>query len=1174
MKHVTEELIIGKGLKLIIDKQLDKSCFEIRLTIGTDEKCLLHWGVCSGLNEQWRIPPDSIRPEETKSCGPDSVQTPFTKRCLRLRIPVSPDRDKSFSHIVFVLFFPEQDRWDNNNGKNFYISIPGPDESLFSPRQTLDDELGKKEPAFIQNYNLPGHGELVAAVVKEDDLFRLHLVADIPGSLILHWGVAIKNRFEWRLPLESHRPSGSKIVDEKTVQTPFTLDHGTNRLLMEFNEQDAPLGIPFVVHRPDTGEWINSGKGNFFIPINLPTRADTPFETPELSEIAAEIINIETGKNSWALMHRFNLCYDLLDKGPRDAGLLSLLFVWLRFSAIRQLDWQRNFNTKPRELSHAQKRLTIKLASVYRDTDTFARDMARRMISTVGRGGEGDKGQRIRDDILKIMHCHHIKEVTGHFMEEWHQKIHNNATPDDIVICEAYLGFLYSNGDLERFYKILENGGVSKERLKSFERPIVTDPDFNPHIKDGLAHDLENYLRLLKSIHLATDLSSAIESCSHCLDEQVKEQVAFIYHSRDNRGISLVDRVDHITEARRTIIGILGWFSDEYRIRDIIYLDLALEEFLRVVVEQKFHEKMGGDQLRDLIGMVAENLSFSHDCPGLSKCASHWQRLKMISNREREWSLQAISVLERMTHNLGTFIDGCDRLMQSKAEHLGKAFNADSWTISLFTQEIVRGSLAFLLSGLLRRMDPILRKSADLGDWRVISRSETAGRVEIKTLASIQDKKFDPPALIITDTVSGDEEIPDGVVGVVTPAGVDILSHVSVRARNVGVLFATCFSTEIIDELKSFKGRVLNFSIDGSGDVTFEEVREKKGAKKRSVKETAPTPARFRRVKFTKYAISPRDFNVTSVGGKSNHLINLKTRLPDWIHIPRSIAIPFCTCEKVLGHTLNAEFKKQYTSLSKQVAKKPSEILPKLKSAIMALAVPNPLRNNLRDIMKFEKMEWPENWNRLWECIKTVWASKWNERAYWSREKWRIKHSDIRMAVLIQEVVDAEYAFVIHTANPFTGNRAELYAEVVVGLGDILCSGNYPGRAFSFTCRKGKKLIPEVITYPSKGVALRGKGLIIRSDSNGEDLTDYSGAGIYDSMFFEPIKEEILDYTNNPLLWDHGFSRKFLRTITRLGMEIEKIMGRAPQDIEGAYSNGKFYVVQTRPQVGIMNDEL
>src|SRR5204863_1378928 len=132
------------------------------------------------------------------------------------------------------------------------------------------------------------------------------------------------------------------------------------------------------------------------------------------------------------------------------------------FSAIRQLTWQRNYNTKPRELAHAQDRLTNRLAALYA-SQREGRPFLRMMLATIGRGGDG---QRIRDEILQIMHRHHLKEVTGHFLEEWHQKLHNNTTPDDIVICEAYLEFLRSNGNQERYWQTLQAGGVTRERLE------------------------------------------------------------------------------------------------------------------------------------------------------------------------------------------------------------------------------------------------------------------------------------------------------------------------------------------------------------------------------------------------------------------------------------------------------------------------------------------------------------------------------------------------------------------------------------------------------------------------------------------------------------------------------------------------------------------------------------
>lgn len=97
------------------------------------------------------------------------------------------------------------------------------------------------------------------------------------------------------------------------------------------------------------------------------------------------------------------------------------------------------------------------------------------MLSSVGRGGDG---QAIRDEILNIMHRNHIKEVKGTWMEEWHQKLHNNTTPDDVPICEAYLSFLYSNGDNGAYWRSLSDAGITRARLEGFDRPIRCEPHF------------------------------------------------------------------------------------------------------------------------------------------------------------------------------------------------------------------------------------------------------------------------------------------------------------------------------------------------------------------------------------------------------------------------------------------------------------------------------------------------------------------------------------------------------------------------------------------------------------------------------------------------------------------------------------------------------------------------
>lgn len=50
------------------------------------------------------------------------------------------------------------------------------------------------------------------------------------------------------------------------------------------------------------------------------------------------------------------------------------------------------------------------------------------------------------------------------------------------------------------------------------------------------------------------------------------------------------------------------------------------------------------------------------------------------------------------------------------------------------------------------------------------------------------------------------------------------------------------------------------------------------------------------------------------------------------------------------------------------------------------------------------------------------------------------------MAVLVQEIINADYAFVIHTTNPSSGDSSEIYAEVSYfnsSFGLVFCYSEY-----------------------------------------------------------------------------------------------------------------------------------
>jgi hypothetical protein len=56
------------------------------------------------------------------------------------------------------------------------------------------------------------------------------------------------------------------------------------------------------------------------------------------------------------------------------------------------------------------------------------------------------------------------------------------------------------------------------------------------------------------------------------------------------------------------------------------------------------------------------------------------------------------------------------------------------------------------------------------------------------------------------------------------------------------------------------------------------------------------------------------------------------------------------------------------------------------------------------------------------------------------------------LLVCFQQVLPGQYAFVLHTASPFSGERGEMYGELVCGLGETLV-GNHPGRPLAFSDR-------------------------------------------------------------------------------------------------------------------------
>ncbi|MGW7658083.1 PEP/pyruvate-binding domain-containing protein, partial [Streptomyces tendae] len=73
--------------------------------------------------------------------------------------------------------------------------------------------------------------------------------------------------------------------------------------------------------------------------------------------------------------------------------------------------------------------------------------------------------------------------------------------------------------------------------------------------------------------------------------------------------------------------------------------------------------------------------------------------------------------------------------------------------------------------------------------------------------------------------------------------------------------------------------------------------------------------------------------------------------------------------------------------------------------------------------------------------VKKCWASAFSERSLHYRLRHGLSLRDAGIAVVVQDMVDAERSGVMFTANPVTGNRRQYVVSSVYGLGEGLVSG-------------------------------------------------------------------------------------------------------------------------------------
>jgi pyruvate,water dikinase len=167
------------------------------------------------------------------------------------------------------------------------------------------------------------------------------------------------------------------------------------------------------------------------------------------------------------------------------------------------------------------------------------------------------------------------------------------------------------------------------------------------------------------------------------------------------------------------------------------------------------------------------------------------------------------------------------------------------------------------------------------------------------------------------------------------------------------------------------------------------------------------------------------------------------------------------------------------------------------------------------------------------DAVRRCWASLWTDRAVSYRATHAIDPRTVRLALVIQRMVDAQVAGVLFTANPLSGKRRQAVIDANPGLGEAVVLGATSPDHF-------------VVNTPTGEIVERRQGdkqIVIRAAAGGGT---------------ERVEQKAQRMR-------FCLSDAQVRTLAALGAQVETHFG-IPQDIEWAFdTTGQLWLLQARP---------
>ncbi|WOL02990.1 alpha-amylase 3, chloroplastic [Canna indica] len=418
LKH--SQTVEGKIAVRLNPAEADENGTKWRLTVGCnlEGKWTLHWGVSyfDEIGSEWDQPPPEMRPPDSVLIKDYAIETPLKKVSSPLEgqmlheIHIDFDSNTPIAAIHFVLKEEETGAWFQHKGRDFRISLtdypkednvvggrrgfgiwPGALNQISSLLPKAEgssskqkDSAGEVRDTMIQNRHISQFSEeisiskqllvtnsMTVSVRKSDDTDKkiIQFDTDLPGDVIVHWGVCTNDGRKWVIPSTPHPPT-TKIFRQKVLQTllqPKADSIGSWGLFLVDKESS---GVVFVL-KLNEYTWLNNMGTDFYVPIGR--------ESSSTTEIALDNIAREqpTGTETQDVRNRLNILVP-----PPNESLEA---------------------TDPKEISTSpiKSQVTLRTDKAVAYTDEIINEIRSLVTDISSERGQGAKSKEAQESILQ-----------------------------------------------------------------------------------------------------------------------------------------------------------------------------------------------------------------------------------------------------------------------------------------------------------------------------------------------------------------------------------------------------------------------------------------------------------------------------------------------------------------------------------------------------------------------------------------------------------------------------------------------------------------------------------------------------------------------------------------------------------------------------------------------------